>query len=380
MVTGLWRDTWAEVNLEAIGNNVRAIREFCAKNNKRLMAVVKAGGYGHGAVKVAKVALQSGASYLVVSMIDEAIELREAGIRAPILILGWTNPELIPLAVKYDLTLTVLQIDWLIEARSHIPNEERVRIHLKLDSGMGRFGVHKEEDIRKISNIIRSEPRFFLEGVFTHYSTADSTDVTYVDFQQQRFKKMLARLEEEGIRVPIIHNGNSAFGLRFPENVFHYFRLGIAMYGLTPSPSITSELPVTLEPAFSLKSRIVQVKKVDRNEAIGYGAKYRTKQEEWIGTLQIGYADGWLRANSINGGEVLVNGKRAPFVGPICMDQCMIKLPGPVKLGTVATLIGKDGDDEITMEEVANRLQTINYEIPCMISDRVPRVYVTSKT
>ncbi len=378
MITGFQRDTWAEINLEAIASNVRAVYKRCMEHNIRLMAVVKAGGYGHGAIEVAKVALASGASYLVVSMIDEAIELREAGIDAPILVLGWTKPELVPLAVKYDLTLTVLQIDWLIEARSYVQENDRVRIHLKLDTGMGRFGVREKDEIEAIAEFFRQDSRFFLEGVFTHYATADDLDTTYVNRQHERFLNMLSWLEKAGIHVPVIHNGNSAFGLRFPKKVFHYFRLGIAMYGLTPSPAITNELHVSLKPAFSLKSKIVQVKKLEANEAVGYGANYVTKREEWIGTMQIGYADGWLRAHSLKGGEVLVNGKRAPFVGPICMNQCMIRLPGPVQLGTVATLIGKDGEDEITIDEVAERLDTINYEIPCMIGQRVPRVYVAT--
>lgn len=376
MITGFHRDTWAEINLGAIAHNVREINRHCLKHNISMMAVVKAGGYGHGAVEVAQTALESGATYLVVSMLDEAIELREAGIEAPILILGWTKPNAVKTAIKYNLTLTVLQLDWLVEAKRYLNNDEQVRIHVKVDTGMGRFGIRLKEEIKELFQFIQKENGFLLEGLFTHYSTADEKDLTYMTLQHDRFLEILEWVKELDVEVPIIHNGNSAFGLRFPDKVFTAFRLGISMYGLTPAPPITNELPVSLRRAFSLKSRIVQVKKLPADEAVGYGAAYRTDQEEWIGTLQIGYADGWLREHSAKGGAVLVNGERAQFVGPICMDQCMIKLPGPVKLGTVATFIGNDGSDEITMEEVANRLGTINYEIPCVIGQRVPRIYI----
>jgi alanine racemase len=186
---------------------------------------------------------------------------------------------------------------------------------------------------------------------------------------------MLEWLKEMELKVPIIHCGNSATSLRYPEKVFNMFRLGISMYGLTPSPEIKDQLPVRLKPAFSLKTRLVQVKQMDEGEAISYGATYRTSGREWIGTLPIGYADGWLRYHSEAKGEVLVSGKRAPFVGRICMDQCMIKLPEEVPVGTIVTLIGKDSLDEVSMDEIATRLQTINYEIPCIITRRVPRVY-----
>ncbi|NEU32596.1 alanine racemase [bacterium LRH843] len=373
MLKKFYRDTWAEIDLQAIAENVRAVSRLY--KGKRVLAVVKANGYGHGAIEVAKTALKSGATHLTVAMLDEAIELRRAGITAPILVFSRTRPEDVETVIKYDVIVTVFQLEWLIEAKKHIGENECVHIHVKLDTGMGRVGVREKEEAAALFQFIKSEKSFALDGIYTHYATADERDQTYMNEQHNRFVEMLGWLREWKVEVPLIHNGNSAFGLRFPTKVYDAFRLGVSMYGLTPSPEITEELQVPIKPAFSLKSRLIQVKKLYPGDSIGYGATYQVQQEEWIGTIPIGYADGWLRYHSTNDGSVLINGQRAPFVGRICMDQCMVKLNGPVPVGTLVTLIGADGNDEITMDEIASRLNTINYEIPCVINSRVPRIY-----
>lgn len=375
MTQKFYRDTWAEIDLRAIDANVRAISQLYADKNVRVMAVVKANGYGHGAIEVARTALRAGATHLAVALLDEAIELRGAGIKAPLLVLGRIRPEDVAVAVEFDIMVTVFQFDWLVEAKKYLDESKIVHVHVKLDTGMGRVGIRCKEEAEPLFQLIRDDESFALNGIYTHFATADEQDLSYFYKQHDHFVDMLRWLNEWGIAAPLIHSGNSAAGMRFPEKAFDLFRLGISMYGLTPSPDINKELPVSLKPAFSLKSRLVQVKEMPAGEAISYGATYRTSQREWIGTLPIGYADGWLRYHSTNGGDVLVNGQRMPFVGRVCMDQCMIRLPGPVDVGTVVTLIGADGDDEITMDEVAKRLATINYEIPCVISQRVPRVY-----
>ncbi|MCL7749637.1 alanine racemase [Halalkalibacter alkaliphilus] len=371
-----YRDTWAEIDLSAIAHNVSSIKELYMDRNVQVMAVVKANGYGHGAVEVAKTALESGATYLAVALLDEALALREAGIEAPILVLGRIRPIDVQVAAKLNVMITVFQAEWLNEAKQFLHEGEHIQLHVKFDTGMGRIGLRTKEEATSLFQVVLEHEQFELIGIYTHYATADEVDLTYVNKQHERFKEMLGWVEEWGIRVPLIHSGNSAAGMRFPDKMFTLFRLGISMYGLTPSPEITEKLPVTLKPAFSLKSRLVQVKELPPGESISYGATYKTKEHEWIGTIPIGYADGWLRYHSTSGGVVLVNGERVPFVGRICMDQCMVKLPKKVETGTVVTLIGEDGNDKITMDEVAARLGTINYEIPCIIGPRVPRVYV----
>lgn len=371
-----FRDTWAEVSLAAIAHNVQAVKRLYDKKKVEVIAVVKANGYGHGALQVAETALQAGASYLAVALLEEAIQLREAGIKAPILVLGRVSPKYAGLAAEQKISLTVFQKEWLEEAPSYIGPNRTISIHVKFDTGMGRIGMRTKEEAAAFFEYAKEQKAITIEGIYTHFATADELDLGYYEQQHKRFCEMVSWLEEWNVPPPLLHTGNSAAGMRFPEKAFDLFRLGISMYGLTPSPAIKAQLPVELKPAFSLKCRLVQVKKLPAGEAISYGATYRTTGEEWIGTLPIGYADGWLRYHSQRVGEVLVNGKRAPFVGRICMDQCMIRLPGPVEEGTVVTLIGKDGDDEITMDEVAARLETINYEIPCVISERVPRIYI----
>ncbi|KHF39072.1 alanine racemase [Halalkalibacter okhensis] len=371
-----YRDTWAEIDLSAIAHNVSSVKELYREKGVQVMAVVKANGYGHGAVEVAKTALQSGATYLAVALLDEAVVLREAGIEAPILVLGRIRPEDVHVAARLNVMVTVFQMEWIQRALSFLSEGERVQIHIKFDTGMGRVGLRTKEEVAPLLQLLSEHKQFELVGIYTHFATADELDDTYVNEQHERFKKMLEWAEELGIYVPLIHSGNSAASMRFPDKMFTLVRLGISMYGLTPSPEITDELPIKLKPAFALKSRLVQVKELPPGESISYGATYTTKNHEWIGTIPIGYADGWLRYHSTAGGEVLVNGERVPFVGRICMDQCMVKLSKKVETGTIVTLIGQDGNDKITMDEVAARLGTINYEIPCVIGPRVPRVYV----
>lgn len=371
---GYYRDTWVEVNLDAIKSNIKRIKKLFNKEIN-VMAVVKANGYGHGAVEVANAALEAGANYLAVAFVDEAIVLRKSGITAPILILGYTRPEDVPIALRYHLTLTVFQSDWLKIAQTYMDKMDKLHIHLKYDTGMGRIGIRTNEESREIIQILKSVPNFIVEGVFTHFATADELNNDYFLSQYDKFTSVIKNLEEENIFPTYIHCANSATGMRFPEKTFNMLRLGISMYGLSPSNEIKDVLPVKLEEGFSLKTKIIHVKRVPPGEGISYGATYKTKDWEWIATLPIGYADGWYRYHSTEGGYVLVNGKRAPFVGRICMDQCMIKLSEKVDIGTTVTLIGKDGDAFISIDEIAARIKTINYEIPCMISARVPRIY-----
>jgi alanine racemase len=364
-----YRDTWAEVDLDYILSNVTSVKKHLPPKVE-IIAVVKANAYGHGDFKVAESALKAGATYLAVAFMDEAIALRNKGVLAPILVLGATRPEDVELAVKFNITITVFQLEWVTAAQSYLPKEKVLPVHIKLDTGMGRIGIRTKEELAQVVEIISRDSRLAIEGIFTHFATADEVDQTYLDKQLELFHDLLSVMKEQ---PKYIHCSNSAAALRFSKANFNAVRLGIAMYGLTPSPEIEHELPFPLKEAFSLRSRLVHVKKLDKGDKVSYGATYEAEDEEWIGTIPIGYADGWIRR--LQGQEVLVEGRRVPIVGRICMDQCMVKLPHEVPVGTTVTLIGKQNNEFISVNEIAQKLETINYEVPCIISNRVPRLY-----
>lgn len=367
----LFRDTWAEIDLGAIRENIAKFQQYLQKPTK-IMAVVKANAYGHGAVEVARVAIEAGVDHLAVALLDEAIALRQAGIRIPILVLGWVRPQDVNKAAHYDITLTVFQASWLLEALAY--STSSLRLHLKIDTGMGRIGVRDMREAEAILSFIEQHNRVTLEGVYTHFATADEDEGDFFLAQQKRFEQWLTWLSKRGERPEVIHASNSAGALRIPHKSYHYVRLGIAMYGLEPSVEMT--LPFSLHQAFSLHSRLIHVKQLPPGEPISYGATYRTSGWEWIGTIPIGYADGWIRKLA-NSAEVLVDGERAPVVGRICMDLCMVRLPRKMKVGTKVTLIGEQGNEKISVAEIAEKLDTITYEVPCMIAARVPRIYVS---
>ncbi|MEH7376783.1 alanine racemase [Neobacillus drentensis] len=364
-----YRDTWAEIDLDCILANVASVKKHLPQG-VNMIAVVKANAYGHGDIQVAETALEAGAAYLAVAFMDEAIALRKKGITAPILVLGATRPEDVQVAAKFNITLTVFQKEWLQEAIKHLKTEDRISFHIKVDTGMGRIGVRSLSELTAIEQIISENDQFILEGIYTHFATADELDETYFRKQLALFDSMTKGLKEQ---PKYIHSSNSAATLRYPSAYFNAVRIGIAMYGLTPSLEMESEIPFPLREAFSLRSRLVHVKKLQKGEKVSYGATYETGEEEWIGTIPIGYADGWIR--KLQGQEVLVKGTRSPIVGRICMDQCMIRLPYHVPIGTTVTLIGGDEDQFISVNEIAQKLDTINYEVPCIIANRVPRLY-----
>lgn len=367
-----YRDTWAEVDLDDISANIRSIKSILPEK-VNIIAVVKANAYGHGAVQVAKCALNSGANYLAVAFLDEALALREKGIEAPILVLGASRPRDVKIAAQHKITLTAFQYEWFLDAQSFLEKHETLQVHIKIDTGMGRIGIRSIKEVNAIEDFVKQDVRFHIEGVYTHFATADELDNSYLLFQQEKFQEMLNVLQE---KPKLIHCSNSAAALRFPSASWNAVRIGIAMYGLTPSIEMEHLLPVPLKEAFSLHTRIVYVKQLQKGEKVSYGATYEAGEEEWIGTLPIGYADGWIR--KLQGQEVIVEGVRAPVVGRICMDQCMIKLPHYVPIGTKVTLIGEQNDEKISTNEIAKKLETINYEVPCIISSRVPRIFKQS--
>lgn len=370
----LYRETWAEIDLKAIEHNIKQVKQTLP-DHCDMMAVVKANAYGHGAIEVAKTALHSGATFLAVALLEEALTLRESGIEAPILVLGRVSPEQALVAAEKNITLMFFQKEW-IEEVNRLPLKNDLHLHLKLDTGFGRLGIREEHELKQIINYLQEHQHHHIKltGVYTHFATADEADTAYFKQQLATFEQLLDIFMERWDEPVSVHIGNSAASLRFPNLMRDYIRLGVSMYGLYPSEATQKETTVELKQAFSLHSRLTHVKKLQPGEGVGYGITYKTKGEEWIGTFPIGYADGWRR--SLQGASVLVNGKRCPIVGRVCMDQTMVLLDQYYPIGTKVTLIGRQGDEMITMDEVAEYIQTINYEVPCMITSRVPRIYV----
>ncbi|MBM6617700.1 alanine racemase [Bacillus suaedaesalsae] len=365
-----YRDTWVEVQLQDIYENVQSMRQYLDPSVK-IIGVVKANAYGHGDVQVAKTALKAGASILAVAFLDEAISLRKSGIEAPILVLGATHSEDANIAIKYNISVTVYEKKWLEEVVGNITDP--LSVHIKYDTGMNRLGLKTIDELRTVLDFVKEVSSIKVEGLYTHFSSADEIDTTYTEFQYENFIEAVEYCRNS-TNIPIVHCGNSATGLRFPTRLFNAVRLGIAMYGLSPSEEMKEILPFPLKGAFSLHSRLSHVKKIHAGEKVSYGATYTATEDEWIGTVPIGYADGWSRSLSMR--EVLVDGRRTPIIGRICMDQLMIRLPQKFEVGTKVTLIGKQDDEYISVDEVASALGTINYEITCMISYRVPRVFM----
>ena len=366
MKTSPHRPTKALINLGAIRYNIQQMGAHIPQGTLK-WAVVKANAYGHGAVAVAT-AIQSDVDGFCVSNIDEALELRQAGIAKKILILGVSEVESIPLAQEFDITLTVAGLEWVQALLAGYSDLSGLTVHLKIDSGMGRIGFRDAREAQE-AQVLLQEHGAYVEGVFTHFATADEKSEVYFEQQLQHFKAILAEFKD----LPeLVHASNSATTLWHAETIFKAVRMGDAMYGLNPSGQVL-ELPYDLKPALSLESALVHVKTVSAGAYVGYGATYEIDTEQVIATLPIGYADGWTR--DMQNFSVLVDGQVCPIVGRVSMDQITIRLPKVYPLGTKVTLIGTNGDKEITTTEVATYRGTINYEVVCLLSDRIPREY-----
>jgi alanine racemase len=368
---GYYRNTWVEVDLDAIQKNVCAFREHLPKETA-IMAVVKADGYGHGATPVAKEALEAGATYLAVAFLDEALRLRKDGIKAPILILGYTAPEFVAAAVQHEITLTVFHEDVLLAVEMAAKEAGlKGKVHFKVDTGMGRIGVKTRSEFDYLYKLACSYEHVYVEGAFTHFSCADSYDSAYTLMQHHNFIEIIQSFD-----IPIVHCCNSAAGILFPQWGYDMIRLGICLYGQYPS-EFTKGKGIELVPAFSLKSQIAHVKKVPSGTSISYGATFTTPIETWIASVPIGYADGFSRSLS-NKGKAIVGGEIVPIVGRVCMDQLMldVTIVNQPKIGDEVVFIGKQGGAFISVDNMADWLSTINYEVTCMIGKRVPRVYI----
>ncbi|MGN8800101.1 alanine racemase [Candidatus Merdisoma sp. HCP28S3_D10] len=367
----------AYVDLDAIEDNFEAMKANL-KENTRIAAVVKANGYGHGAVPIARMIEDK--DYLwgfAAATIEEAVELRKNGICKPILILGYVFPEDYPELVRLDIRPTVFRLDMARElSEEAIRQGKEVRVHIKLDTGMSRIGFADTEESVKMVCEIGKLPGIILEGLFTHFSKSDETDKTATEKQLARYRAFCAACEAAGAKFQIHHCSNSAGIIDLPEANLDMVRAGITVYGLYPSDEVKKEL-VPLRPAMEMKSHIVHVKKIAPGTEVSYGGIYTAESTRKIATVPVGYADGYPRSLS-NKGCVLVAGKRAPICGRVCMDQMMVdvtEIPEAVP-GMEVTIFGKDGEEFLSVDELAELSGRFNYEFVCDLSQRVPRIYL----
>lgn len=365
------RGAWAEINLDAVAHNVQ-VAKANLKPTTRLCAVVKADAYGHGAVRVAQEAARNGADFLAVALLQEAVKLRDAGIDIPILILATMQTETADIVVRYDISHAVFD-----EERLYALNEAALRqhtkakIHLKIDTGMHRIGLHVK-DAGRFAKLAASLPGIYIEGVFSHFATADADDKEYAAYQFARFQEALRLIEAEDIHIPIRHIANSAALTELQEYQLDMVRQGITLYGLHPAHMI--DCYKDFEPVMTVKTKVAFIKELPAGETIGYGRTFTLQRPSIIATVPLGYADGLSRRLS-NKGYMLINGEKAPIIGRVCMDQTMLDITDipDVKTGDEVLVFG---GRELPMELVAEWTDTICYEVVCAVSPRVPREYV----
>ncbi|ACL68930.1 alanine racemase [Halothermothrix orenii] len=367
------RPTWAEIDLSCLQFNFNQVKEILGSNVK-IMSVVKADAYGHGVIPVAKTLVEAGTQRLAVAIPEEGVELREAGLSVPIQVLGEVLPSQYELLFKYDLIPTVGREETALSLNRLAAKYNVVKkVHIKVDTGMGRIGVRPREAVGFVKKV-NSLSNIKIEGLMTHFASADERDKSYTYEQWDKFKQVLDGLNKLRIDIPIKHSSNSAAIIDFKKFGLDMVRPGIMLYGLKPSRDLINN--IDLKPVLTWKTRIVYLKEVPPGTGISYGTTYVTNRKSKIATLPVGYADGYPRILS-NQGQVLVRGRKAPIRGRVCMDQIMIdvtEIPD-VRVGDEVVLIGEQGTQKISATDIAEKADTINYEIVCGISQRVPREY-----
>ena len=366
---------YARIDLDALKHNVEGIKK-CKSKDAMLMGVVKAGAYGHGADVLAHELEDMGFDWFAVATADEGIELRNSGIQKPILVLGYCDACQYPELIEWNITPTIYTYD-MAEAleRAAAAVHKKVDIHVKIDTGMGRIGFLVEDETIETIRSIQAMEHLNIQGIFTHFACADTFDKSHVEQQIEKFHWIIEKLNYVGISPEICHCSNSASIMELATEHMNMVRSGIILYGLYPSDEVSTEV-LDLKPVMSLYSHVVHVKEVEPGATVGYGATYVAERKTRIATIPVGYADGYPRSLS-NKAYVLIRGKRAPIVGRICMDQFMVDVTDidDVTTGDVVTLIGRDGDDFLSVEEISELAGSFNYEFICDVSWRVPRVY-----
>lgn len=371
-----FRPTYAEIDLRNLGHNIAQIRKFVSSNTK-VMGVVKANAYGHGAVDISRSCEKSGVDYLGVASLGEALEIRSASVKTPILILSETPIAYLERIIDADLTQTVYTYE-LAQFLSDIAKQKgaTAKIHIKVDTGMGRVGVLYDEALPLIKKIL-SLPNLYLEGIFTHFAKAEDSKSDFTVSQYKKFMELFGLLSKEGINIPIKHAANSAAMINYPFTHLDMVRVGICLYGLYPFRSVPSSKNLSLKKVLSFKTKILYLKKAPKGTTISYGSSYAAPKDTKIATLPVGYADGLSRGLS-NNGQVIIRGRRYPIVGNVTMDMTMIDTDDEqeIEAGDDVVIIGKQKEEEITADDIAKILGTINYEVICGIGKRVPRVYL----
>ena len=373
------RATRAEIDLTAFRHNLQNLRKYLDPQT-RIMAIVKADAYGHGAVSCARIAVESGAAnYLGAGVIEEGIELRENGLNAPILILGSIFPDEAEDLVRHNLA-TILCTQPLAQALSKEAEKQdkTVSVHIKVDTGMNRLGI-SPENLPALLDQVRNLKNLKIEAVSTHFSSADDEDLSVTQTQLEKFQTALTILQKEGVHTPIVHCANTSALFKFPESHFNMVRPGLILYGVLPSPSLRPVIDQgenPFQPVMQWKSQIILLKPIAKNQPVSYSGSFTTQRDSLIATLPIGYADGLHRMLS-NKMDVLIRGRRAPQVGNICMDMILIDVTDipDVQAGDEVVIFGRQGDEMISVEELAVKGKTIPYEILCSVSKRVPRIY-----
>lgn len=369
------RPTWVEIDLDHLKNNIEEVRRVTDKN-ALVTAVIKADAYGHGALRVIDTLIENGADRLAVAALNEALEIREKYPNISILILGYTPDELIEEVIINNIIQTVYseeQVAYISEIAKKL--EKEAILHIKIDTGMRRLGFNWE-DYNKILSIFKYEHIKF-EGIYTHFAKADEKDKAFTIKQFNRFNLVINELEKNKIKVPIKHVSNSAAIIDLPEFSYDMVRAGIMLYGVYPSDEVGRD-NVNLKPVMTFKTRVGHVKYIDENEGVSYGLIYKADRHMKVATLPVGYADGYSRLLTSKA-EVLIKSSRREIIGRICMDQLMIDLgKSKAQVGDEVVLFGYNEKEELSVDEVAKWLNTINYEVLCMISRRVPRVYIKS--
>lgn len=371
------RPVWAEVNLDNLAHNIKEVRKHTRKE-ALVTAVVKANGYGHGSVDIAKIFLDNGADRLAVAILTEAIELRKANISEPILILGYTPRSQYEKVIQYNLTQTIYSYeDAKVLSEKAKELGKKATAHIKIDSGMGRLGFLAVDTAMEEILKIKELPNLYIEGIYTHFAKADESDKSHTKEQFTKFSNIVERLEDEGLKIPIKHVSNSASIIDLPEYNLDMVRAGIMLYGFYPSDEVNKK-EIKLKPAMTLKAKISHIKTVPEGTGISYGQIFITEKQSKIATIPIGYADGFTRLLT-GKSEVYLKGKRAKIVGKICMDQCMIDVTHipDVNIEDEVVLFGYGEEGYSHVDEIGKKIGTINYEIVCMVSRRVPRVYIS---
>ncbi len=361
--------TWVEIDLAAIQHNIRLISRTAGRP---VMAVVKGNAYGHGMVEVARAALAAEATWCAVARIEEALELRAAGIGCPLLVLGYTAPLMALEAARRDIRLTVYELSIAQQYAAIVAAAgQTLRVHVKVDTGMSRLGQPPVQ-VPEFMTALRGLPGIVVEGMFTHFARADQPEEPFTNFQLTQFSELVQQLDRAGMRPALVHAANSAGSLRFPGAAFDLVRGGIAIYGLHPSDD--APLSADFQPALSWKARLVSIKTIPAGQGVSYCHRYRTQTTERIGVVAVGYADGIRRKM---GNQMLIAGKFVPVVGTVCMDQIMVSLQEVPEagLGDEVVIIGRQGAAGRSAEALGSEWGTINYEVTCGIAHRVPRLY-----